>query len=187
MKPGTSLSTITGSFPAARSTSQSQGATSGSVSGPAQTSTKRNELRRVPEVGGDHAPAVRDVRDELARGLPAPGGEDGGRRADRVEPAVHLILDGAVGWHRLKDELRLRRVLEIGRGPDASEGGADFAGRDEPVRFEGGEALRDPLHRRGEARFAPADHDDPVTRSREDLGHAVADEAVAHDGDRIER
>ena len=40
MKPGTSLSTITGSFPTARSTPQSHGATSGSVSGPAQTSTR---------------------------------------------------------------------------------------------------------------------------------------------------
>ena len=138
-------------------------------------------------MGGDHAPAVRNVRDKLARGLPAPGGEDGGWRADRVEPAVHLILDGAVGWNRLKDELCLRRVLEIGRGPDASKGGADFAGRDEPVCFEGGEALRNPVHRRSEALRAPADYDDPVARSREDLGHAVADEAVAHDGDRIER
>lgn len=34
------MSTITGSFPAVRRTSQSHGATSGSLSGPAQTSTR---------------------------------------------------------------------------------------------------------------------------------------------------
>ena len=55
------------------------------------------------------------------------------------------------------------------------------------MRFEGGEALRNPVRRRGEALLAPADHDDPVARSRENLGHSVANEAVANDGNGIER
>ena len=138
-------------------------------------------------MGGHHAPAVRDVRHELARGLPASGGEDRRRRANCVQPPVHLVLDSPIGRNRLEDELRIRRVLEIGRGADAPKGGAHFAGSDEPVRFEGGEAFRNPVRRRGEALLVPADHDDPVARSRENLGHAVANAAVANDGYGIER
>ncbi len=133
---------------------------------------------------GNDALAMSDLVDELADEMAARRGEDRVDGADAVEPAEQRALQRHVLGHRLDDELGVPRLLEPRRRLDAGERRLARGLAHQPVGDELRRARADLGPRRRQALGLAPDEPDAPAAGGEDLGDAVADDAVADDGDR---
>ena len=147
---------------------------------------QRDQLRWVPEVGRDHPLTVLHALHDVARRRAARRCQHGRRRADPVELAEQLDLERHVMGDSLDHELRGRRVGEVGARADPVNGRVRICFGDQTVAPEVGQARVDVADRAVEALGRPSDHNDIQPRHGVDLADAVADDAVADDGNCVQ-
>ena len=105
--------------------------------------------------------------------------EDGGGRADVVQPLEDRQLELGVLRDRFDYQLGARRALQAGREAHPPEGGFDLGLIQQPVPLEEIQALADALQGGVEARPAAADQHHLFAGGGENLRDAVAHDPVA--------
>ena len=157
-----------------------------SVFGPPQISTSGMSCGGYQKCAAMTRPGVLHLVDERARRLSARGGEHRRRRADLVEPAEQIALQGQVLGHGLDDELGRRRIGEPGGGGDPPHDRLDRRPLHQLMGDERVEAGADPLQGALEAVAGAAHQHHLLAGHGEELGNAMADDAIADHRQRLE-
>ena len=147
---------------------------------------QRDELRRIPEMRRNDPPGRAHLGDERTRRLSARGGEHRRWRADLVEPAEQIALQRQILGHGLDDELGRRRIREPGGRGDPPHDRLDRRALQQLVGDEIIEAGADPLQGALEAVAGAAHQHHLLAGHREQLGNAMADNAIADHRERLE-
>ena len=158
--------------------------TSGSLSGPAQTSTRGMSCGGYQKWAATTRSRCVTFDTSSLAGCPLPEAKiAGGAQTSSSRPYTSSCTLRSAGTASRTSSHPPRPRFD--RGADATEGGAHFAGRDQPLHSKA--ALLAILFVAAARLSSRRPSCDPVARNCKSLGHSVAHEAIADDRNGIER